>query len=45
MATTLQTERKRISPAVGRLILLIGLNRLDYIDHYILPDEVHPVQM
>lgn len=37
MATSLQTERARLSPATGTLILLIALNLLNYIDRYILP--------
>ncbi|MFP5235911.1 MAG: spinster family MFS transporter [Acidobacteriota bacterium] len=45
MATALQTERPRVSPAVGTLILLIGLNLLNYIDRYILPGEIHPIQV
>ena len=37
MSTSVQTERIRASPAVGTLVLLIGLNLLNYIDRYILP--------
>jgi len=34
---SIQPARPRISPAVGTLVLLIGLNLLNYIDRYILP--------
>ncbi len=34
----------RWSPAVGTLVLLIGLNLLNYIDRYILPGEVSLIQ-
>lgn len=44
MATTLQTARSRVSPAVGTLILLIGLNLLNYIDRYILPGAQSLIQ-
>lgn len=37
MATALQTARPRLSPALGTLVLLVGLNLLNYIDRYILP--------
>lgn len=37
MASTLQTVRSRLSPALGTFILLLGLNLLNYIDRYILP--------
>ncbi|MGA3161529.1 MAG: MFS transporter [Terracidiphilus sp.] len=40
MATTSQSARPRISPAVATLTLLIALNLLNYIDRYILPGEV-----
>ena len=36
--------RARISPAVGVLVLLIGLNLLNYVDRYILPAEVPLIQ-
>jgi MFS transporter, Spinster family, sphingosine-1-phosphate transporter len=36
--------RARISPALGTLVLLIGLNLLNYIDRYILPGEVSLIQ-
>ena len=36
--------RARISPAVVVLLLLIGLNLLNYIDRYILPGEVPLIQ-
>jgi MFS family permease len=39
-----QPLRTRISPAVGTLVLLIGLNLLNYIDRYILPGEVSLIQ-
>jgi len=35
---------RRLSPAVGVLVLLIGLNLLNYIDRYILPGEVPLIQ-
>jgi predicted MFS family arabinose efflux permease len=44
MATPLQPLRPRISPAVGTLVLLIGLNLLNYIDRYILPGELSLIQ-
>ncbi|MGA2167980.1 MAG: MFS transporter [Terracidiphilus sp.] len=37
MPTLPKTFRTRINPAVGTLVLLIGLNLLNYIDRYILP--------
>ncbi len=37
MPPSIQPARPRISPAVGTLVLLIGLNLLNYIDRYILP--------
>jgi len=40
LATTSQSARPRISPAVATLTLLIALNLLNYIDRYILPGEV-----
>ena len=39
-----QPLRPRLSPAVGTLLLLIGLNLLNYIDRYILPGEVSLIQ-
>jgi MFS family permease len=39
-----QPVRARISPAVGTLVLLIGLNLLNYIDRYILPGEISLIQ-
>jgi MFS transporter, Spinster family, sphingosine-1-phosphate transporter len=36
--------RARLSPAFGVLLLLIGLNLLNYIDRYILPGEVPLIQ-
>ena len=44
MATALQTERVRLNPALGTLILLIGLNLLNYIDRYILPGAQSLIQ-
>jgi MFS family permease len=44
MATRFQPLRPRISPAVGTLVLLIGLNLLNYIDRYILPGELSLIQ-
>lgn len=38
------TLRVRLSPAVAVLLLLIGLNLLNYIDRYILPAEVPLIQ-
>jgi MFS family permease len=39
-----QSLRPRLGPAQGTLLLLIGLNLLNYIDRYILPGEVSLVQ-
>ena len=44
MPALTQPLRTRISPAVGTLVLLIGLNLLNYIDRYILPGEVSLIQ-
>ena len=44
MASSAQTLRPRISPAFATLLLLIGLNLLNYIDRYILPGEVSLIQ-
>ena len=44
MTTSSPTLRPRISPAQGTLLLLIGLNLLNYIDRYILPGEVSLIQ-
>jgi MFS family permease len=38
------TVRRRVSPALATLILLIGLNLLNYIDRYIVSGEVQPIQ-
>ena len=38
------TLRARLSPAVVVLLLLIGLNLLNYVDRYILPGEVPLIQ-
>ncbi|HEY1984126.1 MAG TPA: MFS transporter [Terracidiphilus sp.] len=37
MTTSLQSVRVRAHPVMGTLLLLIGLNLLNYIDRYILP--------
>jgi MFS family permease len=39
-----QSKPKRWNPAVATLVLLIGLNLLNYIDRYILPGEVTLIQ-
>jgi len=39
-----QASPQRISPALVTLLLLIGLNLLNYIDRYILPGEVSLIQ-
>ena len=44
MAVSSQPRLARINPALGTLVLLIGLNLLNYIDRYILPGEVSLVQ-
>jgi MFS transporter, Spinster family, sphingosine-1-phosphate transporter len=44
LATSPQPFRARINPAQGTLVLLIGLNLLNYIDRYILPGEVSLIQ-
>lgn len=44
MPDTIKTDVPRISPALATLLLLIGLNLLNYIDRYILPGEVSLVQ-
>ncbi|MGP8271071.1 MAG: spinster family MFS transporter [Terracidiphilus sp.] len=44
MPTSPQSIRPRISPALGTLLLLIGLNLFNYIDRYILPGEVSLIQ-
>jgi predicted MFS family arabinose efflux permease len=36
--------RARVNPALGTLLLLIGLNLFNYIDRYILPGEVSLIQ-
>jgi MFS family permease len=36
--------RPRLNPALGTLLLLIGLNLFNYIDRYILPGEVSLIQ-
>jgi MFS family permease len=44
VSTLSNPTRPRLSPALGTLILLIGLNLLNYIDRYILPGEVSLIQ-
>ncbi len=44
MPTSPHALRLRISPALGTLLLLIGLNLFNYIDRYILPGEVSLIQ-
>jgi MFS family permease len=44
LPTTSQPDRARITPALGTLLLLIGLNLLNYIDRYILPGELSLIQ-
>ena len=44
MATTTTSPRTRLSPVLATLILLIGLNLLNYIDRYIVSGEVQPIQ-
>jgi MFS family permease len=44
LPTSPQPLRSRLSPALGTLLLLIGLNLFNYIDRYILPGEVSLIQ-
>jgi MFS family permease len=44
LQTLAKPLRSRISPAVATLVLLIGLNLLNYIDRYILPGELSLIQ-
>lgn len=44
MSAAATTLRSRLSPAVGTLILLVGLNLLNYIDRYILPGAQSLIQ-
>ena len=44
MSTLAQSKPRRWNPAVATLVLLIGLNLLNYIDRYILPGEVSLIQ-
>ena len=44
MPTLPQPRSSRLSPALGTLLLLIGLNLFNYIDRYILPGEVSLIQ-
>jgi MFS transporter, Spinster family, sphingosine-1-phosphate transporter len=44
LASPSQPFRARVNPALGTLLLLIGLNLFNYIDRYILPGEVSLIQ-
>ena len=44
MSTSIPSKRTIWSPAAATLLLLIGLNLLNYIDRYILPGEVSLIQ-
>jgi predicted MFS family arabinose efflux permease len=44
LTTFTQLPRPRLTPAQGTLLLLIGLNLLNYIDRYILPGELSLIQ-
>lgn len=44
LASSSQPFRTRVHPALGTLLLLIGLNLFNYIDRYILPGEVSLIQ-
>jgi MFS family permease len=44
LPTSPQPLRPRLNPALGTLLLLIGLNLFNYIDRYILPGEVSLIQ-
>jgi MFS transporter, Spinster family, sphingosine-1-phosphate transporter len=44
LATTTQSVRPHLSPALATLILLIALNLLNFIDRYILPGELSLIQ-
>jgi MFS family permease len=44
LASSSQPIRARVNPALGTLLLLIGLNLFNYIDRYILPGEVSLIQ-
>jgi len=44
LPTTTQSGRPRLGPAQATLLLLIGLNLLNYIDRYILAGEIEPIQ-
>lgn len=39
-----QTTRPRTNPATATVLLLVGLNLLNYIDRYILSGEIAPIQ-
>jgi len=43
-STSLCPHCSRLSPAVATLVLLIGLNLLNYVDRYILPGELTLIQ-
>jgi MFS family permease len=44
LASSSQALRARVNPALGTLLLLIGLNFFNFIDRYILPGEVSLIQ-
>ena len=44
MSPAIQSARPRLTSAQGTLLLLIGLNLLNYIDRYILPGELSLIQ-
>lgn len=44
MSAAATTLRSRLSPAAGTLILLVGLNLLNYVDRYILPGAQSLIQ-
>jgi MFS family permease len=44
LAVSFQPRLARTNPALGTLVLLIGLNLLNYMDRYILPGEVSLIQ-
>ena len=44
MPPAIHSARPRLSPAQATLLLLIGLNLLNYIDRYILPGELSLIQ-
>lgn len=44
MPAATQTTRPRTNPATATVLLLVGLNLLNYIDRYILSGEIAPIQ-